>query len=173
MNIILKQFRTKIIESFDEILKDYGFIVESKKMENDSCNVIFSNGKLYIRISATTNPRDYPFNSFNIVLGEGSLEFPESDWNSTSLWRIKNFIQKDSIESEYSLKNLDNEIKKAKNDLLEYGLEFLKLNLDLFNAVRKLQNQQREPYKIHLPNKDGKYIQKVESVSSKLKKKYS
>ncbi|MHB1049997.1 MAG: hypothetical protein ACYC09_07960 [Bacteroidota bacterium] len=173
MNILLKQYRIKIIETFEEMLKDYGFDLTTKKMDKESCTIIFCKDKLYIRFSATTHPRDYPSNSFNIILGEGELDFPESDWNSIPLSAIKNYKQKNSIVSEYSLKYLDREIKKAKSDLLEFGLDFLKLKLKLFHDTRKYHNQQREPYKIYSPNNIGKYTEAVDSVSSKLKRKFS
>ena len=53
------------------------------------------------------------------------------------------------------------------------GHTFLNGDLTLFHEIRKEQNKNRGPYKIHSPNENGNYITTDESKSVEQKKKYS
>jgi hypothetical protein len=114
---------------------------------------------------------------FNIILGEGKTEWPDTDWNSTALWRIAKQIDAKTKMEEYRLEDnqehLENNIQKAKKDLIKYHSGFLLGNLQTFYDARKIMNKGREPYKIHSPNKDGTYSTSDDEQSLKLKKKYS
>jgi hypothetical protein len=57
--------------------------------------------------------------------------------------------------------------------LIKYGVSFLNGDLTLFLETRSDQNKNREPYKIHTPDKNGKYITTDEPTSADQKKKYS
>lgn len=67
------------------------------------------------------------------------------------------------------LKSLD----FANKELLIYAKSFLERDLELFYKVRKEQNQGREPFKIYSPDENGNYIEEIEPISEKMKKKYS
>ena len=112
-----------------------------------------------------------------MILGEGDSEdFFECDWNSIALWRIKAKIDPNSKAQEYSFSTDDKvrySVTNASEELLKYGLTFLKGDLTLFYETRKEQNKDREPYKIHSPDKNGKYQTTDEPKSVDQKKKYS
>ncbi len=172
---LLNEFGRLVLLKFRQPLSKFGYKRELKKVSDFGCNIIYGNGEKYIKIIASINPRDYPPN-FNIVLGEGGRNFFESDWNSIALWRMKRWIKNDPKASEYSLKepiNLNVLLDAALDDLLTYGISFLSGDMNTFYQVRIDQNKDREPYKIHKPDKTGKYVTHDEPTSMELKKKYS
>ena len=78
--------------------------------------------------------------------------------------------------NEYSLVDfvkIDYSLKNAKSELEKYGDSFLKGDLSLFKKVRQGNNQQREPYKIHQKDEAGGLRTIIDSVSKKLKDKFS
>lgn len=172
---LLKEFGRLVLADFKKPLSKFGFKREQKKTSEFGCEIIYGNGKRYIKIAANINPRDYP-PYFNIVLGEGGRDFFESDWNSIALWRMKRWIKNDPKASEYSLKepiDLDNLLKTALDDLQTYGISFLSGDMNTFYQVRTDQNKDREPYKIYKPDEAGKYVTHDDPMSLKPKKKYS
>ena len=48
-------------------------------------------------------------------------------------------------------------ISLSNSEKLKYEQTFLVGDLNLFREVRKEQNKDREPYKIHIPDEHGKY----------------
>ncbi len=174
-NDLIKELGKLALAIFREALAPYGFKRESKKTEEYFCNIVFVNGERYVKISSNIHPRDYP-PYFNVVLGEGSREFVESDWNSIALWRLKNLMTNTDTGGEYNLETPDKLpelLEHAKAELLEFGTGFLTGDVELFRQARSEQNKGREPYKIHSPNKDGKYTVTDEPESVKMKEKYS
>src|SRR5207244_6346086 len=47
----------------------------------------FADGDRYVALSLSFDPRDAP-HACRVILGEGSLEMPECDWNGIGLWRL-------------------------------------------------------------------------------------
>ncbi len=171
----LKQFNQSIEENFDEFLSLKGFKLESHKIEKYGAERVYARSKQYIVIRVNIHPRDIP-EYWNIVMGEGSKEFPEADWNKVPLWSfMKELGQKDA--KEYLLVNLgadgfSKQVSTAKIDLEKYGRSFLDNDLDLFYKVRSSINKDREPYKIYSPDKKGNYQVTDDAKSLKLKKKF-
>ncbi len=160
---------------FDDFLNFHGFKSELKEIEEFFCTLIYRKQETYIKISASTHPRDYP-NHYNIILGEGSSDWPDTDWNSVALWRIKKEISPDLKAKEYSLtdfEKIDDCLKNAKNELEKFGDSFLNGDLTIFRKVRQRINQQREPYKIHQKDNSGRFKTIIDKVSKKLKEKFS
>ena len=171
----MKQFETAALATFEDALASNGFMLESKKTEQYFCEIVFVNSKRYVKISANTHPRDFP-PYFNIILGKGSRKWPEFDWNSIALWRMKNLITSTNTGSTFSLEapdKLPKLLDHAKAELLKFGAAFLSGDVTLFRQARSEQNSGREPYKIYSPDQNGKYVEKDEPESVKLKKKYS
>lgn len=172
---ILGQFSKLIFDNFSEFLKQYGFQYIRKRIEKYFCEIIYAKQKLYISFEANIHPRDYP-PYFNILLGEGSIGWPDYDWNNIALWHfIKQTKEKNSIQ-EYSLEDsskLEKNLERAKRDLIKYGRSFLNGDLSYFYQIRKGLNKDREPYRISTKNKDGSYSEKYDKESIKLKEKYS
>jgi len=174
--VFLKQFGQVIKDNFDPLLVNMGFKFESAKVDQYSFESIWQKNNQYIIVQANMNPRDYPA-YWNILLGEGSVAWPERDWNQVALWRFMKKLGQISAK-EYSL--VDMQIDKfhyqavaARGDLEKFGESFLKGNLELFYKLRNLVNKDREPYKIYSPGKDGKYQMAYDPESEKLKKKFS
>ncbi len=176
---ITKYFVDQVEEIFDDFLSSYGFSQEKENYEQYSFTVIYRNENRYLEFGCTLHPHDYPY-YYYVLLGEGSDEFPESDWNSIPLWRFfekseeanhKNLYQFEQypITKAYIIERLLN------NQILleKYGQEFLMGDLNKFKQLRAEQNKEREPYKINKPDNTGKYNTVYEKTSSQLKKKYS
>ncbi len=162
-------------EIFDTLLDNHGFKNEIKEVENSFCTMIYKRDDLYIKISASIHPRDYPY-YYNIIIGQGSTDWPETDWNSIALWHIKKEISPELKAKEYSLVDFDKidfSLKNAKCELEKYGDSFLNGELTTFEKVRQAINQQREPYKIHQKDQTGRFKTIIDSVSKKLKERFS
>jgi len=169
-------FSDTVLEIFSPTVEKFGFSRHRVEIEEYFTRIIFRNGKLYIRISGTTFPTDYPYH-YNIILGEGDSEdFYESDWNSIALWQLKNKIDPDADSIEFEFPYDDNvkiSVSNANKELLQYGDKFLQGDLALFYETRSEVNKVREPYKIHRKDKDGIYKTTNEEKSVEQKKKYS
>jgi len=173
----LKIFNKTVGAFFDNPLADYVFKLKRKKTEKLFCERIYINGDRYVRISGDVHPMDFPPH-YNIVLGQGSYEWPDTDWNSVALWRIKKSIDPKAKAKEYSLEQLDSDklehsLSHAKNELLDYGQQFLTGDIELFNKVRREQNKDRQPYKIYSATDNGGRETIIDEESKRLKEKYS
>ena len=169
-------FADIVLEIISPTVEKFGFARHRTEIETHSTTVTFRKDKQYIQISGSTYPTDYPY-SYNIVLGDGDSEdFFEYDWNSIALWQIKIKIDPTSKAKEYEFPLGDKvqfSISNAGKELLKYGDAFLHGDLSLFYETRSEQNKAREPYKIHTPDKNGKYMTTDEPTSVEQKKKYS
>jgi hypothetical protein len=180
MKEVAQAFEKAIMAKFDDYFDTFGF----KKVHNSAdqfwFSVIYRNGKRYVSFRASLHPVDYPF-LFAISFGEGSNEFPDSDWNAIALFlfvksenpadfeRCKKIF---SIEKDISQNQIVQKVESARQLLEKYGEYFLRDNLDQFRQLRAQQNKIREPYRI-LSQKDGKRSIQYEESSSELKEKYS
>ena len=163
-----------IDQVFKESLLEFGF--GASKVEKDKFFVkkYYECNDRYIAVSLNFHPRDgQPY--LNLILGEGSPNWPDSDWNSIAIWHLQNHLSGSTAGSEYAitLENAENQLKRALKDLLTYHTGFLSGNLDVFYLVRKQINSARSPYQILTPDKDGKYSARDEETSKKLKARYS
>lgn len=169
-------FADNVLEIISPSVESFGFVRQRTEIETYNTTIVYQKDKQYIKISGSTYPTDYPY-SFNLILGEGDSEdFFEWDWNSIALWRLKAKIDPNLKAQEYSFPMGDKvkySVINANEELLKYGLAFLNGDLTLFYETRKEQNKDREPYKIHSPDKNGKYQTTDEPKSVDQKKKYS
>ena len=161
--------------NFDTFLSNYDFLFLSEKLEKYYIEYIYIKGDLYIKFEINLYPQDFPY-YFRIILGEGSLDFPESDWNSTALWRIGQLNNPSSQAGYYTIEDIDDVktlLKRALDDFERVGKEFLCGNLETFIAARKNQNINREPYKMYSKDKNKKIQIEYDSNIIELKSKYS
>ena len=169
-------FAETALELISPTVEKFGFKRHRTEIEEYSTTIIYRKDDQYIKLSGSTYPTDYPY-SYNIILGEGNSEdFYEWDWNSIALWRLKSSIDKNAKASEFEFPNgnaVKYSLENANSELLKYGQTFLFGDLNLFREVRKEQNKDREPYKIHTPDEHGKYKTTNETKSIEQKKKYS
>jgi hypothetical protein len=169
-------FADTVLEIISPTVEQFGFVRHRIEIETYLSTIIFRKDKQYIKVSGSTYPKDYPY-SYNIVLGNGESEdFFEWDWNSIALWRLKNKIDPTTKAKEYDFPLGDKvkfSLSHANKELLKYADTFLRGDLTLFYDTRSKQNKGREPYKIHTPDKNGKYTTTDEQASVEQKKKYS
>jgi len=169
-------FADKALDIFSPEMEKFGFIRYRTEIGANLTTIVFRKDTQYIKIDASTEPRDLN-DCYKIILGEGDSEdFWEWDWNSVALWRLKQTIDPNTKVQEYSFPFRDKisySLINAKNELLKYGLTFLNGDLPIFYNTRQEQNRDREPYKIHSPDKNGKYQTIDEPKSVEMKKKYS
>jgi len=176
---MFKRFMTKFeglaLKVFLEPLERHGFALEATETDREFCRLTFVNGERYVRIAASIHPLDLP-HEFSVVLGEGSREFLEADWNSIALWRVRNLIEGGDTGSNYSLQKrgrVPELLDQAKDELLEFGMDFLGGDLTDFRQARSDQNRQRQPYQVYSPDENGVYAAADEPESAKMKAKYS
>jgi hypothetical protein len=169
-------FAEKTLEILSSDIESFGFERTKTKIEKYSTVIIYKKDKQYIKISGSTYPTDYPY-SYNIIFGEGDSEnFPETDWNSIALWKLKKFIEPNSKAKEYEFpfnEKVKFSIENANVELLKFGITFLNGEMEKFYEVRKEQNVNREPYKIYSKDENGNYKTDYEKESMMLKQKYS
>lgn len=169
-------FADTVLEVICPTVELFGFTRHRTEIETFSTTIIFRKDKHYIKISGSTYPTDYPF-YYNVVLGEGDSEdFLEWDWNSVALWRLKSKLDPAAKAKEYEFPFGDKvkfSVVNANEELLKYADTFLHGDLTLFYTTRSEQNKGRDPYKIHMPDKNGNYTSTVEPKSVEQKKKYS
>ncbi len=170
-----QQFADIALKVFGD-LSDKGFALVKNEVKQYSTTITFQKSTQYIRISSSTYPTDYPY-SYNVILGDGDSEdFFEYDWNSIALWRLKQKLDPAAKAKEYSFPyghKIMYSLKHSKDDLIVYGDTFLNGELTLFKQTRSEQNQNREPYKIHSHDKDGRYQTTYEPRTVEMKNKYS
>jgi hypothetical protein len=171
----LERFKKIVLDNFSDFLRQYNFNCTKERKEQYFYEIIYTKQKLYIKFVINIKPEDYP-PYFNVVLGEGSIDWPDADWNSIALWHYLKQVKEGDIIKNYStegLSKLNESLKIAKEDLTKFGKDFLKGDLASFYQIRKNINQKREPYKIYTKNKDGSYLEKYDDESVKLKEKYT
>lgn len=169
-------FTDTALQIINPTVEKYGFTRHRTTVKTYFSSIVWRKDKQYIKVESTNYPTDYPF-YYNLVLGEGESEdFFEYDWNSIALWRFKKMIDPLSRAQEYEFP-FDDKVKfsisNANKELLKYADTFLNGDLTLFHKVRSEQNKNRDPYKIHTPDKNGNYRTTDESKSVEQKKKYS
>ncbi len=161
-------FAEAVLEIISPTAEQFGFVRHRTKIEKYLTTITFRKDNQYIKISGSTFPMDYP-SSYNIILGVGDSEdFLEWDWNSVALWRLKAKIDSTAKAMEYEFplgKNVRQSISNANEELLKYAHTFLNGNLSVFYEARSEQNKDREPYKIHTRDKNGKYTTTDEPTS--------
>lgn len=174
---MFRRFMTKFerlaLKVFVDPLTNHGFTLDTTETDREFCRLTFVNGERYVRVSASIHPLDTP-HEFGVVLGEGSREFLEADWNSIALWRLRNLIE--GTGANYSLEKRDRVpelLDQARDDLLELGMDFLDGDLAAFRQARSEQNRQRRPYQIYSADENGQYAATDEPESAKMKAKYS
>ena len=168
-------FADTILEIVSPSVESFGFVRRRTEIETYLTTIVFRKDNQYIKISGSTYPTDYPY-FYDLILVEGNSEdFIEWDWNSIALWCLKAKIDPNSKAQEYSFPTGDKvkySVTNANEELLKYGLTFLKGDLTLFYETRREQNKDREPYKVHSPDKNGEYKTTNEPKSVDQKKKY-
>jgi hypothetical protein len=165
-------------EVFDELLERHGFARSpaNSRSERDFASEVYVCGDRYIEISANTHYRDAPSHC-QITLGEGSLIWPEKDWNGIALWQLacEHGIPEPALGA-YPLRSvslLRETLAAAATDLEHDAADFLAGDLAAFHRARAASARQREPYKIYEPGADGRYHASIEPESAALRERFA
>ena len=155
---------------FAESMLSLGFTPAGEDPHDDwHCSRRFRAGERYVEISASCHPRD-GVPECRIVLGEGSNEWPECDWNSIALWRLRG---QGGNYPFHSTNEIAEVLVRMRDDLLQYATDFLTGDTDRFLEQRAAQNRDREPYKVYSPQSDGSYRMAYDPESQELKNRFS
>jgi hypothetical protein len=169
---------------FDAPFLSHGFSRGTARLEPTFCTQDYCAGTRYIAVSVTADPREPPFYS-NIRLGDGSVDWPDRDWNSVALWRLArkrgvgdevspgNYPLSDSAEGQLIPSDLGPLFTRMRDDLISFAADFLTDDLRAFRRVRAAQTRARSPYMIHCPDGQGGYVSSVDPASAKLKERFS
>jgi hypothetical protein len=169
---------------FDAPLFSHGFSRATARFEPTFCTQDYCAGTRYIAVSVTADPREPPFYS-NVVLGDGSVDWPDRDWNSVALWRLApdrgagdegspgNYPLSDSAEGQSIPPDLGPLFTRMRDELVAFATDFLTGDLRAFRRVRAAQTRARSPYMIHHPDGRGGYVSSVDPASAKLKERFS
>jgi len=168
-------FTENVLEILGPAIEKFGFIRHRTETKEYSSVIIWRRNNQYVKVDSTTYPTDYPF-YYSLVFGVGDSEnFFEYDWNGASLTLFKNKIEQTNIYTPDFPTNdkMKESITQTLFDLEKYGQTFLNNDLTLFYEIRSNLNKNREPYKIHTPDKNGKYKTTYDQTSVEQKRKYS
>lgn len=157
------------------MLAPLGFRRVVAKSDRSALDVIYQAGDRYVRFQSSSDPRDGP-PSLQILLGEGSIEWPESDWNAVALWRMVDRGDDDALDQTVNLDSFGNATAAAvaaRNQLEEVHAGFLNDSLEAFRRVRAGQNRVRAPYLVHRRQPDGSYLSTADEESARLKERFS
>jgi hypothetical protein len=115
-----------IEQKLSVFLSQHGFMQDKRKISRNSFEMVYRKGDLYIKVIGGYNVHDYPF-CVNVILGEGSAEYPYCDSNAVALWQIMNKAD-GQTHREYNLEMLAGEDGPDTiiNDLGKYAANFLK-----------------------------------------------
>jgi len=179
---IQRVFPVVCADVFDAILAGHGFSRGAARTTPTYCSQQYLAGERYIEINANVDYRDAPF-AANVILGEGSPEWPERDWNAIALWRLVEHefpAARAADACNYRIGERDDLSKtlaplfmRARGELLQYARPFLSGDLVAFLRVRAAQNTERQPYQIFAPDGQGGLKQSVDQDSNALKERFS
>ena len=155
---------------FAETLANSGFVTDGEDHEDDwhVCRR-YRAGDRYIEITADCHFRDGE-PECRLILGHGSNEWPECDWNKIALWRIKGSGANYPFRSSDGIPKL---LRTMLSELQHHAHDFLSGDLERFFDARAVQSREREPIKTYSPQPDGSYKTTIDPVTQALKDRYS
>jgi hypothetical protein len=181
----IRRFTTLCSPIFDEGLRGYGFKRTARKIERHFCSHTYLKELApepdhYLKVAVNTYFLDAP-NYVSITLGEGSIEWPECDWNGIALWQMIEQYDPERIRKAQGdlyglryLEELGSVLRAAAVDLFQYGRGFLSGDLSLFRKIRAEITRSRKPYSIWVPDpKTGRYREETDEESRQLKERFS
>lgn len=170
MKLNQRTFITQTDGVFAAQLEEYGFSLDGDDHEDDwhVCRR-YRSSEQYIEITADCHFRDGD-PECRVILGVGSNEWPECDWNRIALWRLS------GTNSNYPFgtpNDIPKVLRKMLHDLLYYAKDFLNGDLAHFLETLATQTREREPYKTYSPQSDGSYETIIDPESQALKERYT
>jgi hypothetical protein len=132
---------------FGAPLATMGFELHTVSPSSWAYRVVTSDGPpRYVKLEATLDPRDQPW-QLTVRLGEGSLEWPEVDWNGLPLWVLVEEQSGTTPRYRYDHPaGIPAALSSAAPDLFRYAGDFLNGEVQTFRRQRAKLNETREPY---------------------------
>jgi hypothetical protein len=174
----MRRFTTHCDAAFAPLLSRHGFTRVARKVDRSLAEHVYRAGGRYVKVTASDDPRDGPSHC-QVLLGEGSNAWPETDWNTVALWQLGRAhfpAEAPAIVEEYEFAGVDGlaeALRRASVDLERFGAAFLADDLRGFRELRAAISRTRSPYKIHSPGSDGGYVTREDPESAELKRRYS
>lgn len=170
-----------LLAVFSPGLAPWRFCLDSREVVQDHIDLVFRQGQRFIRISANFGPEQAPF-ALGCHLGEGHQAWPESDWNSVSLWRMADAQERGAGDGVYDALAYGADAGPAEFQglaqvccaaLQEFAAAFLNGNLAAFYRQRAAINAARQPYRSVSLAADGSMQVVVDQQSEALRQKFS
>jgi hypothetical protein len=136
---------------FDAPLLSHGFSRGTARLEPAFCTQDYCAGTRYIAVSVSADPRDPPFYAI-VVLGDGSVDWPDRDWNSIALWRLArdrcagdevspgNYPLSDSAESQSIPSDLGPLFTRMRDHLVSFAADFPPVLRPIYRVGRTADN---------------------------------
>jgi hypothetical protein len=83
----MRRFTTHCDAAFAPLLSRHGFTLVARKVDRSLAEHVYRAGERYVKVTATDDPRDGT-SQCQVLLGEGSSAWPETDWNTVALWQL-------------------------------------------------------------------------------------
>jgi len=155
---------------FADTLADRGFQPDGQDHEDDwHVGRRYRADDRYIEITADCHFRDGE-PECRVILGHGSNDWPECDWNHIALWRLSGTGANYPFKTPSEIPDL---LAVMLADLQIHADDFLNGDLVRFINARAIQSRNREPIKRYSPQPDGTYATTIDPVTLALKDRYS
>ena len=163
--------------AFRPMLEAYGFQLTPSATEDKYGGArTYRKADLYISVGATTDPRNGP-SYCQVTLGEGSLDWPEVDWNGVALFHLAVARGEPWPEEDPYLitdvSQLPALLEMMAQDLKREASDFLDGDLKRFRAARTGLIRLGRPYQIGEPDGHGGYRWRDDPKSAALMKKFA
>jgi hypothetical protein len=177
----MRRFTTLCDAAFAPLLSRHGFTRVVREVDRSLATHIYRAGERYVKVTATDDPRDGPSHC-QVILGEGSHAWPETDWNTVALWQLAQAQAAEAPEAaggtvgSYEFTGtggLGDALRRASADLERFVAAFLAGDVRGFREVRAAITRERTPYQIHSSGPDGRYVTREDPQSAELKRRYS
>ncbi|MDX5396492.1 MAG: hypothetical protein LPK21_09855 [Hymenobacteraceae bacterium] len=153
--IDLAQFAALAAEIIAPVLAEAGFVPGQLELTTTYCLLPYLHQNRYIIVKADAHPGN---SYFNILLGEGTPEWPDAEWQSVALWRVQQAKAPATNAGEYALtgsKDITPVLQQAATDLKTYASDFLKGDATLVKQLRNDQVKEQQPFKLAQKDKKG------------------
>jgi hypothetical protein len=172
----VREFLRECYQVFDGPLAAFGFLPTREWTHSEFAAVFYRNGDRYVEVSINTHLRDGPEHC-TLSLGQGSDEWPETDWNKVALRQLMPQSSLHSNVEPYTISlhgSVVATLEEMRKDLLRHAEDFLRGSMERFLSTRRKITRLREPYKIYSPSSSSlRYTRRDDPESAALKDRFS
>jgi hypothetical protein len=172
----IRRFATDCDAAFRAMLDRYGFRPAAKDASTYLASRVYRCGERYVQVTATTHVLDEQSHC-QVYVGEGSHDWPDTDWNKVALWQLA--VARGGAQPKgdpYPLRtvaDISNILRRMSEDLEREAADFLAGDLRQLQTVRAKVAETRRAYQIWEPQKDGSYQPREDPESAALRSRYA